>query len=100
MTENEKSAADQNAQPGERRSPGKAGLLPKVTFGLGTAVLAGAVAVAGPAAPAATGAAGTATVTVGLGAVINAITGTGMAQTTCCGGRLSAFLLIPVPIPG
>ena len=87
MTENESSAEHQTAKPEERRSSVKVGLLPKVTFGLGAAVLAGAVAVTVPTAPAATGAARTVTVTVGLGAAINAVTGTSVAMTTCCGDR-------------
>jgi len=95
MTENENRAAHQNGDLAERRSGGRARLLPQVTFGLGAAVLAGAVAVTVPAAsaagPAAGGASGTVTVTVGLGAVINAVAGTGMLQTTCCGGRLPAL---------
>lgn len=91
MTENENSVEPQTGKPEEPRSSGKVRLLPKVTFGLGAAVLAGAVVVTVPAAPVAAGAAGTGTVTVtvGLGAVINAVTGTGMSQTTCCGDRLS-----------
>jgi hypothetical protein len=89
MTEKISSGEHQTATPGERRSPGKFGLLPKVTFGLGAAALAGAVVVTVPAAPAANGAAGTATVTVhvGLGAAINAVTGTSVSITTCCGGH-------------
>ena len=89
MTEKINSGEHPTAKPGERRSPGRFGLLPKVTFGLGAAALAGAVVVTVPSAPAATGAAGggTVTVTVGLGAAINAVTGTSVSITTCCGGR-------------
>lgn len=68
----------------KRRSVAKARLLPKVTFGLGAAVLAGVVVVTVPAASTTTGATGSTTTTVGLGAVINAITGNGILQTTCC----------------
>ncbi len=87
MTENESSVEHQTAKPEERRSSGQVGLLPKVTFGLGAAVLAGAMVVTVPTAPAATGAARTVTVTVGLGAAINALTGTSVSMTTCCGDR-------------
>jgi hypothetical protein len=101
MTENENSAARQHGNPEVRRPSGHGRLLPKVTFGLGAAVLAGAVAVTVPAAPAAAAAAGSATgtvtVTVGLGAVINVVAGTGMLQTTCCGSRLSAFIFPAEP---
>jgi hypothetical protein len=64
---------------------GMARLLPKATFGLGAAVLAGVAVVTVPA-PAAAGAAGTVTTTAALGAVINAVTGNGIFQTTW-GGR-------------
>jgi len=77
MTDNDNSAPHQT---------GKARLLPKVTFGLGAAVLAGVVVVTVPAAPTATGAAGTVTTTAALSAAINAVTGAGILQTTCCGG--------------
>ena len=77
MTDNDHSAPHQT---------GKALLLPKVTFGLGAAVLAGVVVVTVPAAPVAVGAAGTVTTTAALGAAINAVTGNGIFQTTCCGG--------------
>jgi hypothetical protein len=88
MTGNENSVTRQTGELADQRPPGRAGLLPKVTFGLGAAVLAGVVTVAVPAAaPAAASAGGSVSVTVGLGAVINAVTGTGLAQTTCCGGR-------------
>lgn len=72
----------------------KVGLLPKVTFGLGAAALAGAMVVTVPAATAATGAAGSVTVSVGLGAPINAVSAAGLYITTCCGGR-QPELLIP-----
>lgn len=68
-------------------SSGKARLLPKVTFGLGAAVLAGVVVVTVPTAPAVP-------TTAGLGAVINAITGNSLFQTTCCGSPAS-LLQIP-----
>ena len=87
MTENENSGEHQSGELEERRLSGKIRLLPKVTFGLGAAVLAGVVVVTVPAAPTATGAAGTLTTTAGLGAVINAVTGNGISQTTCCGER-------------
>jgi hypothetical protein len=93
MTENENSAEYQAGELEERRPSGKVRLLPKVTFGLGTAVLAGVVVVSVPttttATAPATGAAGAVATTVGLGAVINAVTGNGIFQTTCCGGRAS-----------
>ena len=87
MTDNENSVAHQTGELEERRLPGKVRLLPKVTFGLGAAVLAGVVVVTVPTAPTATGAVGSVTTTAGLGAVINAVTGNGIFQTTCCGGR-------------
>jgi hypothetical protein len=89
MTENENTVERQTGELEERRSSGKVRLLPKVTFGLSAAVLAGVVVVTVPAAPTATVAAGTLTTTAGLGAVINAVTGNGIFQTTCCGGRES-----------
>ena len=89
MTENENSVAHPTGELEERRSPGKVRLLPKVTFGLGAAVLAGVVVVTVPTASTATGATGTVSTTAGLGAVINAVTGNGIFQTTCCGGRAS-----------
>lgn len=85
MTDNDNSVAQQTGIAGEQRPSGKARLLPKVTFGLGAAVLAGVVVVTVPTAPTATGAAGRTTTTVGLGAVINSVTGNGIFQTTCCG---------------
>jgi len=88
MTENDNSVAHPAGQAEEQRSPGKARLLPKVTFGLGAAVLDGVVVVSVPAAGA-----GTVTTTAGLGAVINAVTGNGIFQTTCCGERGSLFSL-------
>ena len=87
MTENENIGEHQTGELEERRSSGKVRLLPKVTFGLGAAVLAGVVVVTVPAAPTAAGAAGNVTTTAGLGAVINAVTGNGIFQTTCCGER-------------
>ena len=87
MTENENSAQHQTGELEERPSSGKVRLLPKVTFGLGAAVLAGVVVVTVPTAPAVVGAAGTVSTTAGLGAVINAVTGNGIFQTTCCGGQ-------------
>jgi hypothetical protein len=86
MTANENSGAHQSGELEEQRLSGRVRLLPKVTFGLGAAVLAGVVVVTVPTAPTAAGAAGTVTTTVGLGAVINAVTGNGIFQTTCCGG--------------
>jgi hypothetical protein len=50
MTENDNSVAHQAGKAGEQRSSGRVRLLPKVTFGLGAAVLAGVV-VGGGAAP-------------------------------------------------
>jgi hypothetical protein len=80
----------------------KIGLLPKVTFGLGAAALAGAMVVTVPAAPAAAGAAGsvTVTVTVGLGAAINAVSATGLSITTCCGGHADQSLFTFATEPG
>jgi hypothetical protein len=87
MTENENSGAHQIGELGEQRASGKVRLLPKVTFGLGAAVLAGVVVVTVPSASTVTGAAGSVTTTVGLGAVINAVSGNSMFLTTCCGER-------------
>jgi hypothetical protein len=95
MTENENSMSPPTGEAEEQRSPAKARLLPKVTFGLGAAVLAGVVVVSVPTAPAATGATGSVTTTVGLGAVINAVTGNGIFQTTCCGEQPPIF---PFPV--
>jgi hypothetical protein len=69
----------------ERKADGAARLLPRVTFGLGAAVLAGVVAVSVPVAPAgATEAAAQQLVTTaGLDAAINGITP--LSLTTCCG---------------
>jgi hypothetical protein len=85
MTEIENNITHQFGKAEERRSPGKVGLLPKVTFGLGAAVLAGVAVVSVPAAPTATGVAATVTTTAGLGAVINGVTGNAIFLTTCCG---------------
>jgi hypothetical protein len=78
----------------------KAGLLPKVTFGLGAAALAGAMVVTVPAASATTGAAGSVAVTVGLGAAINAVSATGLSITTCCGGHADQSLFTFATEPG
>lgn len=94
MIDNENSIERQAGELDELRSSGRARLLPRVTFGLGAAVLAGVVVVTVPAAPTAAGAAGTVTTTVGLGAVINGVTGNGIFQTTCCGGW-SSTLQVP-----
>jgi hypothetical protein len=95
MTENDNSVAQQTSNAGEQRSSGKARLLPKVTFGLGAAVLAGVVVVTVPVTTTAVGAAGTLTTTAGLGAAINAVTGNGIFQTTCCGDILFPFKFAP-----
>jgi hypothetical protein len=91
MTDNKNGVERQTGELEERRSSGKLRLLPKVTFGLGAAVLAGVTVVTVPAAPTAAGATVTVTTTAGLGAVINAVTGNGIFQTTCCGGKASAL---------
>ena len=98
MTEKISSGEHQTAKPGER--PGKVGLLPKVTFGLGAAALAGAMVVTVPAASATTGAAGSVAVTVGLGAAINAVSATGLSITTCCGGHADQSLFTFATEPG
>ncbi len=85
MTEIENNITHQTSKAEEQRSPGKVGLLPKVTFGLGAAVLAGVAVVSVPAAPTATGTAATVTTTAGLGSAINAVTGNAIFLTTCCG---------------
>jgi hypothetical protein len=90
------------ADAGRRPPPGAAWLLPKVTFGLGTAVLAGVVVVSVPASPALLTRADAPAVTavravvpagvghqvittVGLGAAINAVAVSVARETTCCG---------------
>jgi hypothetical protein len=90
------------ADAGRRPASGAAWLLPKVTFGLGTAVLAGVVVVSVPAAPAFLTSADAPTVTAaravapsgvghqvittaGLGAAINAVAVSLARETTCCG---------------
>jgi hypothetical protein len=87
MTGNENSTEHPAGGTEERRPPGKARLLPKVTFGLGAAVLAGVVVVTVPASATAAGAAGIVTTTAGLGAPINAVTGPSLFLTTCCVGH-------------
>jgi hypothetical protein len=91
MTGNENSAQRQAGRVEERQSSAMARLLPKVTFGLGAAVLAGVVVVTVPVAPSATGVTDHGvTTTSGLGAAINAVIGITPFQTTCCGGRQPA----------
>jgi hypothetical protein len=77
----------QGEDAGGRRPSGAARLLPRVTFGLGTAVLAGVAIVSVPAAAPAAGLAGQpAMTTAGLGAAVN-VAGSAVAETTCCGDR-------------
>jgi hypothetical protein len=86
MTRNEESAQLPPGELDERQRRGMIRLLPKVTFGLSAAVLAGVVVVTVPAAPSAVGeAAPQVMTTAGLGAVINVVTGSAARETTCCG---------------
>jgi len=73
-------------ETGHRAPSGAARLLPKVTFGLGAAVLAGVVIVSVPTVPPAARSAGQPVVatTAGLGAPLNAV-GASELETTCCG---------------
>jgi hypothetical protein len=65
---------------------GMARLLPRVTFGLSAAVLAGVVAVSIPVAGTADGTGPQVVVTTaGLNAAINAVAGPATKETTCCG---------------
>jgi hypothetical protein len=75
-----------NGHRDERHRPaGGARLLPRVTFGLGVAVLTGAVVVSASPAPRAAGAEHVMTTTA-LGAVINEAGAAGIPTlTTCCG---------------
>ena len=91
MKETENSVAYRTGELAERRSSGKVRVLPRVTFGLGAALLAGVVVVTVSPAPTATGAAATVATTAGLGAAVNAVTGNGMLLTTCCGSVASAL---------
>lgn len=103
MTRSDNDTQHRAADAGRRPSPGAAWLLPKVTFGLGTAVLAGVVVVSVPATPAFLAMPDTSAVTAvwavvppavgrqvimttaGLGAAINAAAVSAARETTCCG---------------
>jgi len=92
MAENESSTQPRILADEQRQPSSMARLFPKVTFGLGAAVLTGVMVVTVPVAP--VGASATSapsqriTTTVGLGAVINAVAGSTAYETTCCGDKL------------
>jgi hypothetical protein len=76
----------EQATDGDRHQAGRPQLIQKVAFGLGAAVLAGAVVVAIPAGTTSRAAAGGPVLTsVSLSAAINGFAGEHAAETTCCG---------------
>ncbi|HEY6789955.1 MAG TPA: hypothetical protein VI365_21860 [Trebonia sp.] len=76
----------EQATGGDRHPVGRPQLIQKVAFGLGAAVLAGAVVVAIPAGTTSRAAAGGPVLTsISLGAAINSLAGEHAAETTCCG---------------
>jgi hypothetical protein len=86
MNTSDSGPAHQAGEAGPRAPSGAARLFPKVTFGLGAAVLAGVVVVSVPPVPLAARAAGQPVMatTAGLGPAINAV-GASAIETTCCG---------------
>lgn len=88
MREETEASPRDRAQTGDHeqasgRAVGTARLLPAVAFGLGTAVLAGVIVGAAPAAGAAGGVVpARAAATVALGGAISELTG--QSDTTCC----------------
>ncbi len=75
----------EQATNGDRHPAGRPQLIHKVAFGLGAAVLAGAVVVAIPVGTTSRAAGGHVLTSVSLGAAINGLAGEQAAETTCCG---------------
>jgi hypothetical protein len=75
----------EQATDGDRHPAGRPQLIQKVAFGLGAAVLAGAVVVAIPAGTTSRAAGGLVLTSVSLSAAINGFAGEHAAETTCCG---------------
>ena len=75
----------EQAMDGDRHPVGRPPLIQKVAFGLGAAVLAGAVVVAIPAGTTSRAAGRPLLTSVSLSAAINSLAGEQAAETTCCG---------------